>query len=91
MAHQVKIKKTDDVCLNCISFVPSELKDSRDGTPLGECRRRCPQLLWHFIANDAATIFPIVAVNSKCMDGLRPNGETYLARTIERNKKGSKR
>ena len=90
MAQKVRIKKSDDVCLNCIAFVLTNL-EAKDGTPLGECRRVPPKIVWHFDAKDIATSYPFVAVNSKCLAGVRKDGETFLARVIERNKKGSKK
>jgi hypothetical protein len=86
MARTVRIKKADDVCLNCIAFFPSELQ-AKDGTPLGECRRHSPQIVWHFDAKDIASAYPFTTVNAKCMEGMRKDGkfESFLARAIYKN------
>ena len=92
--HKVRIKKSDDVCVNCICFFPVEgMRDEKIDTPIGQCRRRCPQIVWHFPEKDIATGFPFVAVNGTCMEGMRKDGkfESFLARAIYNNLPESKR
>lgn len=89
--RKVKIKKSDDVCLNCIAFFPTDMR-TQNGTPMGQCRRRCPQIVWHFPEKDIATGYPFVEVNGKCMEGRRKDtGDMYLCREIDRIKKDAKK
>jgi hypothetical protein len=87
----VRIKKSDDVCVNCICYYPTDLR-TKDNVPMGQCRRRCPQIVWHFPEKDIATGFPFVAVTGSCMDGLRKDsGASYLTRAINKDREIEKK